>query len=95
MGAPLDDDEVVPPEELLETPPLDELLLEEPMVPDELPLPELPLLEPPGAAGGEPLEHPPARQRLAARSVTWAVVGFFFELSICIFSAPSSAQCFD
>jgi hypothetical protein len=89
-GAPLDDDDVVPPEELLGRPPLDEPLLEEPLVPDELPLPEPPLLEPPGCAGGaEPLEHPPARQRLAARSETWAVVGYFFELSICILSAPS------
>jgi hypothetical protein len=89
MGIPpLDDDDVEP--ELLEVPPLDELL-EEPPLPDELPLPEpLPLLEPPGgAAGAEPLEHPPARHRLAARMETFAAVGIIFELRIRMLFAPN------
>jgi hypothetical protein len=69
-GPPLDDDVVVPELEPPEPLPLDELL-EELTPPDELPLPEPPLLELPFMAGGaEPLEHPPARQRLVARSVT-------------------------
>src|SRR5579862_9429057 len=78
MGAPLEDEDVVEPEELEGLPP-DELLDEpEPIPPEELPLPEPPLDELFMAGGAEPLEHPPARQTLAARRETRAVVGIFF-----------------
>jgi hypothetical protein len=70
--------ELDPKPELLPKPPLDELLLVEPRVPEELPLPELPLDEL-SRPGLRPVAHPQAKQRLAARRETCVVVRTFCE----------------